>query len=438
MTTNTNYELSASNMQIMELASADTAGRRRAKFVIHEIYESEDFYNDNGISWQKPYVIKNMHTVNNMFLKVEFMDAERREPGGHGFVGLVNGKPQFDAMVIGSFHSPAIENIEVNGRQTECLTAYCVIDSLTYPNFCNWIQEQIDNGSVIDSSVEIIGCVEGGDIKYANGRKEQGRVPSEYVYHASAILGIKPADQQAILLEYNQSKEKLSNDTTTVSDLKRRLCLMEQNSKHANSDTISVSELKDKIHKINNSSLMGERLINMEEKEIMGMLREILDKLSDDEPDKDEMDKDRRISELSAEIDEIRKEIDMKTKELEDLHEKHKNLERGFNETNEALTKSENNALVSALKAELAQFDDEDLENYKERIEAFNKAPEKAEINSIIADVKLSKADRIIAEQQAKNDKFEQNSRANYVSTREIYSDLNVPESSDSKSGSIF
>ena len=194
---------------IVELsADRQIAGRRRIKLVLHEIFPTHDVWQDNGISWDEAYTAQNLDSVANMSLCVEFLTEERRLPYGHGMTEIRdNSLPLFEeATVVGHFEKAYITDIELGGVNKRVLMADGYIDEMRYPKFVEWLQEKMIQGSV-SGSVEIVGRPENNNrIIYDGGWKEKGRVPQTYDYTGHCILGIKPADDAAVVIELNNNK----------------------------------------------------------------------------------------------------------------------------------------------------------------------------------------------------------------------------------------
>lgn len=200
--------------RIYELSSErHITGRRKIKLILHEIFPSPSTWQTNGISWDENYTRQNLGSVTNMSICVEFLDDERSLPYGHGLTDIRDNMPFMeDATVVGHCEKAYIDDIEVEGVKKRVLVAEGYIDEMRYPRFVAWLSEKMADGSV-KGSVEIVGHSENENrIIYDGGWKETGRVPQIYDYSGYAILGIKPADDSAIIVELNNKNEKNKED----------------------------------------------------------------------------------------------------------------------------------------------------------------------------------------------------------------------------------
>ena len=194
--------------RIFELSSErHITGRRKIKLILHEIFPSHDIWQSNGISWDEAYTAQNLGSVVNMSICAEFLDNARSLPYGHGLTDVRDNIPLLeDATVVGHCEKAYIDDIEIDGTVKRVLIADGYIDEMRYPKFVAWLSENLSDGSV-KGSVEIVGHPEHDNhIIYDGGWKETGRVPQIYDYSGYAVLGIKPADDTAIVIELNQNQ----------------------------------------------------------------------------------------------------------------------------------------------------------------------------------------------------------------------------------------
>ena len=193
--------------KILEICQ-DISGRRKLKIVLHEIYPTEDLWNDNGITYLEQYVRDNADTVKGMPLCAEFLDDDKDVPYGHGLTGYRGDLPVFeDSVQVGTFEDWKIEDVEIDGAIHRCLCGIGYINENRYPNFCDWIDSELAKGNRIFGSIEFAGTKEnGGEIIYRDGYKEKGRIPMIYDYTGYCIVSIRPADRAAVLLEFDKGK----------------------------------------------------------------------------------------------------------------------------------------------------------------------------------------------------------------------------------------
>ncbi|WP_215085399.1 hypothetical protein [Exiguobacterium sp. s78] len=195
--------------QILELSAEDIrTGQRKIKIVLHEIYESESLWNKNGITWLNPYVEQQIKTAIGTPFVAEFFDSEQDMPVGHGKQLIVDGNLLFEnSTVVGLINDAYVERVDVNGKSILAAVAEGVLYANRYPHFVSWIEQQQAQGRLIESSVEIAKSPGNTYVTYRDGYKETGRIPVDYEYIGHAILGITPADDNAVLLELNSQKK---------------------------------------------------------------------------------------------------------------------------------------------------------------------------------------------------------------------------------------
>lgn len=138
------------------------------------------------------------------------MDASKEIPYGHGVTGTLNNLPVFeDSVQVGSFDDWTIEDVTIDGVVHRCLCGVGYINESRYPKFCEWIDRQISDGNKVFGSVEFVGTPENdGEIIYRDGWKQTGRIPTIYDYSGFCIITIKPADDTAMLLEFDRANHE--------------------------------------------------------------------------------------------------------------------------------------------------------------------------------------------------------------------------------------
>lgn len=332
--------------RIYELSSErHITGRRKIKLILHEIFPSRDVWQTNGISWDENYTQQNLGSVTNMSICVEFLDDERSLPYGHGLTDIRDNMPFMeDATVVGHCEKAYIDDIEVDGVKKRVLVAEGYIDEMRYPKFVAWLSEKMADGGV-KGSVEIVGHSENENrIIYDGGWKETGRVPQIYDYSGYAILGIKPADDSAIIVELNNKNKKDKEDKHMDEKLMSQFVELVKNSV-----TQTITELNNKSG------------------EYEGQISELNSQLAT---------KDAKIAELNAALDaanatitEKEQAITSQTAELNSLKE-----------TNTALEKDKK---LAELNSALAGFTAEEQALAQAEIDAFKADPTSVELNSI-------------------------------------------------------
>lgn len=193
--------------KILEI-NADISGRRKIKIALHEIYPNDEQWNENGISWIERYTRDNADTVKGMPLCAEFVDKDKDIPYGHGMTGIKGDIPVFEeSEQVGAFENWTIEEIEIDGEKHKCLCGIGYINENRYPRFCDWIDRQLEVGNKVFGSIETTGTKENkGEIIYDGGWKEKGRMPMIYDYTGYCIITLKPADDKAVLLEFEKGQ----------------------------------------------------------------------------------------------------------------------------------------------------------------------------------------------------------------------------------------
>lgn len=199
------------------------AGKTPVKFILHQIYNSPNEYNGNGVSWNRQYTEQNMYSVKGMPLTCQFADDEHDIPfGGHGEMSSQDSDVYFeDSLVVGSFEDSYIDdNLQVDGDTFSGLVGEAYIYNQRFPQLVQYLQEQYNNKLPVDSSVEICADKSKGNSKiiYDGGWKEKGRVPKDYQYSGQALcIGIEPADNKALMIELN-SKQKEGKNSNMAKD----------------------------------------------------------------------------------------------------------------------------------------------------------------------------------------------------------------------------
>ena len=249
-----------------------------------------------------------------------------------------------DATVVGHCEKAYIDDIEVEGVKKRVLVAEGYIDEMRYPKFVAWLSEKMADGSV-KGSVEIVGHSENENrIIYDGGWKETGRVPQIYDYSGYAILGIKPADDSAIIVELNNKNEKNKEDKQMDDKLMSQFV------------DLVKSSVTQTITELNNKS-----------GEYEGQISELNGQLTA---------KDAKIAELNAALEaanatiaEKEQAITAQTTELNSLKD-----------ANAALEKDKK---LAELNSVLAGFTAEEQALAQAEIDAFKADPTSVELNSI-------------------------------------------------------
>lgn len=340
------YQVLKGCSPIYEISSERTvAGRRPIKVVLHEIFPSADQWQDNGISWNEQYTRDNLPSVAGMSIVAEFLTDDRDIPYGHGMTEIRSDNlPLFeDATMVGHFEKAHIDDIEIDGVAKRVLIAEGTLDEMRYPKFVTWLREHMAD-SVVKGSVEIVGKPENdGHIIYSGGWKEQGRVPQIYDYSGYAILGVKPADEAAIVMELNNKKDDKED------------CNMDEKLKNELMAVISgaISETNAK---------WDEYYASVQAKEA-------------------------EIAQLQADIQAKEAEIAQLRADMEKYQAEKAAAEAGLSEANAKIAELENERSRAELNSALEPYSEEQRAVAQDDIDAFNANPGSVEINSIIGKI---------------------------------------------------
>lgn len=331
---------------IYEISSERTvAGRRPIKVVLHEIFPNTDSWQDNGISWNEQYTRDNLQSVVGMSIVAEFLTDDRDIPYGHGMTDIRDNMPIFeDATMVGHFDKAYVDDVEIDGVTKRVLIAEGTLDEMRYPSFVAWLREHMAE-SVVKGSVEIVGKPENdGHIIYSGGWKEQGRVPQIYDYSGYAILGVKPADEAAIVMELNNKKQDDKEDCNMDEKLKNELMAVISG---------AISETNSK---------WDEYYANVQAKEA-------------------------EIAQLHADIQSKEAEIAQLRADMEKYQADKAAAEAGLSEANAKIAAMEDEKAKAELNAALSPYTEKQRAVAQEDIDAFNANPGSVEINSIIGKI---------------------------------------------------
>ena len=315
--------------RIFELSNErQITGRRKIKVVLHEIFSNHDEWQENGISWDETYTQQTIDSVSNMSLCVEFISEDRTLPYGHGLT--------------------EIDDIEIDGVTKRVLVADGYVDEMRYPKFVAWLKDRLEHGTV-KGSVEIVGRPENENrIIYDGGYKEKGRIPQIYDYSGYAILGIRPADDTAIVMELNNKSQEHKEETGM--DEKMMSQAVE----------LIKSSVTQTINELNNKSGEYEKKI-----------AELNDAVAAKDAEIAELNE--KLNTANASVAEKDQAIESQTNELNSLKE-----------ANAALEKEKK---IAELNSALAEFSQEEQDLAKAEIEAFKADPMSVEINSITSKI---------------------------------------------------
>lgn len=346
---------------IIELcAKQDKNGRRKFKAVLHEVFPDscigEDglgtIYQDNGITWIEEYCNKALPTIEGMSIRVQFLDDERSQIYGHGETDLagekIAGLPLFEnATVVGHFTKGYITDID---NKRVCV-GEGILDEMCYPNFVQWLEEQVQDKNSVFGSIEIFKAPNNSGIIYLKEHEgnEIGRIPTEYIYSGFAMLDCcVPADKSSKLLELNQKMEVEKMNEELIKQLNSTI-------KTGIADSLDKSkEYEAKIAELNS----------------------IVDK------------KDTEVETLNQQIKELSEALANLKSEQETAWAERDILEKELAELRAAKR-------VTELNEALSQFTEDELKYAEEDISKFKNDPVNSgvEINSIVNCIKVNSYD---------------------------------------------
>jgi len=372
--------------QVLEInQNKKYAGRTNIKWVLLEIHETTDKWNRNGITWKEEYIQSNIDSVKAMPIAAEFLDSwEKDEPFGHGLSEVKDGVPLFaESVVVGSTDNGYIDTIELNGTQKRVLIAEGYIYNQRYPKFVKWLKSEMYDGKKPDTSIEIC-AIDGNDfIVYEDGWREEGRVPKEFDFSGSAILGIEPADDSAVLLELNQKKgDKKMTENREVVELSNKL-----ETKNTEIDSLKDS-LKNKEIEFN--TVQTE--LSSKKEEVNGLVDE-------------------------------HKETE---KELSQLKEEKVETEKKLNTLHEFKQKVENKRLETELNSKLENYIEDEKKISATEINKFKESPSQEKMDKIVSDINSAIAQKLV--EHRKNEVNNKNGNTN-----DILSDVYETNNTDSE-----
>lgn len=379
-------------------------GRRKFKAILYQIFpdscvdeenEVGTQYNKNGITWLREYCEKALPSIKGMSLKCEFLDEERTELCGHGMTDIEDGIAIFEnAVVIGTFSEGYIDEVELpNGETITACIGVGEIDSSCYNNLCKKLDEDIANGIYPSGSVEIMRTEDNDGIVYKYGYKDYGRIPTEFIHSGYAILGVTPSDQNAKLVELNETQKE---DIDTMNDAEIK-ALVEQTVTSMMNHTAEINQCKDDCEKQIAELNATLETVTAEKNEAIA-----------------------NSEKIQAALDECRKELEETYKKLDGLYEE-------MDALRDELGKAKAKERVGELNAAIADFTDAEREYAKAEIEAFNANPITSEINSVVNKIwegigKKAKEDAVVAEQ---------NAAKNQTSIEDIFSAVETKPAAD-------
>lgn len=387
--------------KILELSSRSSkGGRRKIRMVLLTLHKKDE-KNLNGISWNEEYVLNNLDSIKGIPICASFLDTELKDvPLDHGYtetveIGDGKSEPLFNnSECCGVIEDAKIEDLEINGEMKRVLVGYGYLFYQRYKNFCDYIKENILLSDV-KSSIEIVGK-NGGSIIYDGGYNEEIRYPQVFDFSATAILGVKEADENCYILEVAQKQEKLKEEKKNMEFDKKefetvlRSALSEINSEKKTHDE-EVSELNNKIADLNSQIET----------------------------------KDNTISELNASVEQLQATLKQMESDRDTYWAERELLEREIAKAKVAEKLAELDNTLSEFNAEEKEVAKEDIEELKKNINACQKKEELNNVTSEINSIKSKICMNIVAKQkQAESEARISEQNSEEVKIEDIFSEV--------------
>lgn len=387
--------------KILELSSRSSkGGRRKIRMVLLTLHKKDE-KNLNGISWNEEYVLNNLDSIKGIPICASFLDTELKDvPLDHGYtetveIGDGKSEPLFNnSECCGVIEDAKIEDLEINGEMKRVLVGYGYLFYQRYKNFCDYIKENILLSDV-KSSIEIVGK-NGGNIIYDGGYNEEIRYPQVFDFSATAILGVKEADENCYILEVAQKQEKLKEEKKNMEFNKKEFeevlksTLAEINSEKKTHDD-EVSELNDKISELNSQIET----------------------------------KDNKISELNASVEQLQATLKQMESDRDTYWAEREILEREIAKAKVAEKLAELDNTLSEFNAEEKEVAKEDIEELKKNINACQKKEELNNVTSEINSIKSKICMNIVAKQkQAESEARISEQNSEEVKIEDIFSEV--------------
>lgn len=381
---------------VLEISKkASKGGRVPIKIALLKIHENADETNDNGLHWNEEYVTNASESAKMMPICAEFCDEVKSVPLGHGLTGTVINddgiqEPMFEnSETVGVIETASVETVNIDGEDTRVFLGSGYLYNQRYPQFVKWVRTNYALGEV-KTSIEIMGTeINNNKIVYEEETPtEDFRTPKEFVFSGTAILSIKPADENAIVVEVAQNgnkEEKSVMDENKIIEVIRDT-IAETNSVKAESDA-KIAELNSELAK-----------------------------------------RDEQISELNATVEQVQKALDDLKAEYDTYWEERRILENELAELKVEKRLGELNEAISIYS--------EDEQKYaEEEICAFKEDPLKGNIEEINAKICIG----IIAKQKEDAKISEVNaSKSSEKDVIDIFSDVNPVTIDDDTDTNIF
>ncbi len=192
-------------------------GRKEIKLVLLTVHDGKGT-NLNGLDWHEDYVEKNLDSLKGMPIVARFLDEDKSVLYDHGDIEnviLSGGTEETyfkDTENVGVVEHGAIENVTVDGKEIKALVGYGFIYTQNYPNLYNVLKEGKVKSSVVVNVTE-----------YDGAPTDEHRIPKEFTFTSTALLGVKEADENCIILELNNKGDKNMTEEQILAIVKKAL-----------------------------------------------------------------------------------------------------------------------------------------------------------------------------------------------------------------------
>lgn len=192
-------------------------GRKEVKLVLLTIHNGTGT-NLNGLDWHKNYVEDNLDTLSGMPIVARFLDEDKSVLYDHGDIEnvvLVGGTEETyfkDTENVGVVEHGAIEKVTVNGKEIEALVGYGFIYTQNYPNLYNVLKDGKVKSSIVVNVSE-----------YDGEPTDEHRIPKKFTFTSTALLGVKEADENCVILELNNKEDNEMTEEQIVAIVKKAL-----------------------------------------------------------------------------------------------------------------------------------------------------------------------------------------------------------------------
>ena len=325
-----------------------------------------------------------------MSLTVEFADPESQdELLGHGDTGFENGLPIFDnATIVGTFEKGYIADVEVKGEKKKVVIGEGTIDQMRNNNFVKHLEEMCANGEDLFGSVEICKSEGYQHIEYLNGKREEGRIPTVFDYSGYSLLGLRPADETATLIELNENQNETEGNAE-MDEMKQMLQSVLDKMEASATTAAELNQAKDAYSEL-----------------------------------------ETKYNELNASSQEIQSALNQAKEELANWDQKWNALYDEKCALEKMLGEARAKERLGELNNALSVFTDEQIAFAKEEKEAFENDPMNGEINTVVNKIyceigKRAEEQRIAEQNNAHENKNEQEAE-------DIFSEINASEQDDS------